>query len=56
MRVNIRHAVFRNEAMETVKNGAMRIRFGDATSLRIGSESLVILDDYVYDPTAAARR
>lgn len=50
VRVSIRDTVFRNKAMETVKNGAMRIRFGDATSLRIGSESLVVLDDYVYAP------
>jgi hypothetical protein len=50
IRVKLRDAVFRNEAMETVKNGAMRIRFGDATQLRIGSESLVVLDDYVYAP------
>lgn len=34
--------------METVAGGAMRIRFEDATSLRIGSESLVSLDEYVY--------
>ena len=28
----------------------MRIRFGDATSLRIGSESLVSLDEFIYAP------
>ena len=44
--VNIRDAVFRNELIETVVNGAMHIRFGDATSLRIGSESLVLLDGH----------
>ena len=48
--VSTRDAVYRNEVMETVAGGAMRIRFGDATSLRIGSESLVSLDEYVYAP------
>jgi hypothetical protein len=50
VQVNTRDAVYRNEVMETVAGGAMRIRFGDATSLRIGSESLVTLDEYVYAP------
>ena len=48
--VNIRDAVFRDELIETVVNGAMRIRFSDATSLRIGPESLVLLDEFIYDP------
>jgi hypothetical protein len=50
VRVNIRDAVFRDELIETVVNVAMRIRFSDATSLRIGSESLVLLDEFIYDP------
>jgi hypothetical protein len=48
--VNIRDAVFRNELIETVENGAMRIRFSDAMSLRIGSENIVLLDEFIYDP------
>ena len=48
--LNIRDAVFRDELIETVVNGAMRIRFSDATSLRIGPESLVLLDEFIYDP------
>ncbi len=48
--VSTEDAIYRNEVMETVAGGAMRIRFLDATSLRIGSESLVALDEYVYAP------
>ena len=46
--VNVQDAVYLNEVMETIAGGAMRIRFGDATSLQIGAESAVSFDKYVY--------
>ncbi len=46
--VNVQDAVYLNEVMETIASGAMRIRFGDATSLQIGAESAVSFDEYVY--------
>ena len=43
--VRTQDTVFRNEVMETVDGGAMHIQFRDETSLRLGSESQVVLDE-----------
>ena len=46
--MSVQDAVYLNEVVETIAGGAMRIRFGDATSLQIGAESEVTFDEYVY--------
>ena len=46
--VSVQDAVYLNEVIETIAGGAMRIRFGDTTSLQIGAESAVAFDEYVY--------
>ena len=53
--VRTQDTVFRNEVMETVDGGAMHILFRDETSLRLGSESLVVLDEYIYAPFKATK-
>jgi hypothetical protein len=40
------------ELLETVKNGALHVRLMDDTMLRLGSESRVVVDEFVYDPNA----
>ncbi len=46
--------VFTDELVETVKDGALHIRFLDNTRLRLGSASRVTLDSFVYDPSTNA--
>lgn len=41
--------VFDNELVETVRDGALHMRFLDNTVLRLGSNSRVELDSFVYD-------
>ena len=40
--------------MRTVSNGAAHIRFVDGTDLRVGSDSEVLLDEFVYDTSGGA--
>lgn len=42
-----------DQLVETVRGGAVHIRFVDESSLRLGSASRVRLDRYLYDPDAA---
>jgi len=42
-----------NEVIETVKTGEVRIIFADGTTLGLGSESSVVLDELVYNGTQA---
>ena len=44
-------AVETDEVVETVKTGELRIVFPDGTSLALGSESTVVLDELVYNGT-----
>lgn len=46
--VSVQDEVYLNEVMETIAGGAMRIRFGDATSLQVGPDSEVSFSEYVY--------
>ena len=46
--------VFGEELVETAPRGALHIQFLDETSLRLGSDSQVVLDRFVYDPAAGA--
>lgn len=41
--------VFRNEFVETVRDGALHLRFLDDTEFRLGSNSRAVLDSFVYD-------
>ena len=45
------HVVYR-ELLQTVADGALHVRMADATQLRLGSASTVVLDEFVYDPAA----
>jgi len=45
-----RQPVVANDAVETVKDGALHLRFDDETRLRLGSQSKAVLDRFVYDP------
>lgn len=42
--------VYVNERVETVKQAEVLIRFLDGTTLGIGAESSIVLDELVYDP------
>lgn len=42
--------VHAGERVETVKTGALRLVFIDGTSLGLGSDSTLVLDELVYDP------
>lgn len=46
----VRDPVFGEELLETVKGGALRLRFSDDTVFRLGSQSRAVLDKFVYDP------
>lgn len=40
------------ELLQTVEDGALHVQLADATELRLGSASTVVLDEFVYDPAA----
>lgn len=40
------------ELLQTVEDGALHVHLADATELRLGSASSVMLDEFVYDPAA----
>ena len=44
--------IFLNETVETYGGGALHIEFLDETDFRIGEDSRMILDAFVYDPEA----
>ena len=46
--------VYTDQTVETVQNGALRLRFADGSELSLGSSSLVLLDRFVYDPAAGS--
>jgi len=45
-------AIFRNEVVETVRDGGLHLRFKDGTDFRLGSNSRATLDTFVYDPAS----
>ena len=46
--------VFGNEVVETVRDGALHLRFIDDTEFKLGSDSRATLDTFIYDPTSNA--
>ncbi len=46
--------VFRNEVVETVRDGALHLRFIDDTEFKLGSDSRATLDSFIYDPASNA--
>jgi hypothetical protein len=46
----VRGDVTQNELVETVANGALHLEFRDATEIRLGSQSRLVLDRFAYDP------
>lgn len=46
--------VFRNEVVETVRDGALHLRFIDDTEFKLGSDSRATLDTFIYDPATNA--
>lgn len=51
--LNRNSPVYTDELLETVRTGELRIRFIDGTTLGMGSESTLVLDELVFDPAAA---
>ena len=47
------HQVFTDETIETVSNAYVHMTFVDGTTLAIGESTVLILDDFVYDPNAS---
>jgi|GEM_PF-1346331 len=45
-------AIFRNEVVETVRDGGLHLQFKDGTDFRLGSNSRATLDKFVYDPAS----
>ncbi len=51
-----RDSVYPREVLETVRSGALHVRFRDQTNLRLGSEARIVLDEFVYDSNAGASK
>jgi hypothetical protein len=49
-----RTKVTANERVETVDGGGLHLRFLDNTDFHLGSQSVVVLDEFVYDPDTSA--
>lgn len=49
-----RTKVSANETVETVDGAGLHLRFLDRTDFHLGSKSVVILDEFVYDPATSA--
>ena len=47
----VRGDVTQNELVETVANGALHLEFRDATEIRLGAQSRLVLDRFAYDPS-----
>ena len=50
----VRETVYSQELLETVQKGALHVRLLDTGLIRLGSESQVRLDEFVYDPASGA--
>ncbi|MEQ8248287.1 MAG: FecR family protein [Alphaproteobacteria bacterium] len=49
-----RTKVVTNEVVETVSDGGLHLTFLDGTDFRLGAESRVTLDEFVYDPDVSS--
>ncbi|MEE8393998.1 MAG: FecR family protein [Rhodospirillales bacterium] len=47
-----RDVVFLNEVLETVRTGGLKVAFIDGTELIMGSNTVLKIDDFVYEPGA----
>ncbi len=47
------HQVYTDETIETVRGGFVHMTFVDGTTLALGESTMLVLDDFVYDPNAA---
>jgi hypothetical protein len=45
--------VYVRDLLETVQDGALHVRLADDTELRLGSSTLIVLDEFVYQPDAS---
>lgn len=45
-----RDRLVEDEAVETPRDGALHLKFGDGTAFRLGSQSKAVLDRFVFDP------
>ena len=52
--LHVRESVYSRELLETVPKGALHIRLLDNGQIRMGSDSQVRLDEFVYDPASGA--
>ncbi len=50
--VQVGDPVYTDDVVETSENGAAGIRFNDDTTFSIGGDARMVLDDFVYDPSA----
>ncbi len=46
----LRENVYTDQWLRTVPEGALHVRFVDGTQLRLGADSQMVVDRYVYDP------
>ncbi len=46
----LRENVYTDQWLRTVPEGALHVRFADGTQLRLGADSQMVVDRYVYDP------
>jgi hypothetical protein len=46
--------VYERERLETVENGALHVRLLDSTVVRLGSATVMVLDEFVYQPDQSA--
>lgn len=46
--------VYQGDSISVAGRGALRVRFKDDTTLDVGENSTVTIDEFVYDPNAAA--
>ena len=46
----LRENVYMNQWLRTVPEGALHVRFADGTQLRLGADSQMVVDRFVYDP------
>ena len=47
------HQVVANETLETVRQAYLHVTFVDGTSLALGESTVLVLDEFVYDPNAS---
>lgn len=52
--LHVREAVFSQELLETVPKGALHVRLLDTGQIRLGADSQVRLDEFVYDPASGS--